>query len=190
MVLAMIPKIMPTLYKLLHTIWMIRYPASFWYNKGIKKGGILLWWHKKQILFNTYMESKAWFTNPRSLSSSISTTLSSWSSNFFFSSIGNFLSLNAKKPVQNRLYLSNLNGLFRQAFFGKNITFFFPPFLIFTTQTSSYFILNPYGWQFWKIWIGDKKSFSLTKSVLHAIFRWQICHRNCHFYMKKAAMIF
>ena len=25
------------------------------------------------------------------------------------------LSLNAKKPVQNRLYLSNLNGLFRQA---------------------------------------------------------------------------
>ena len=39
-------------------------------------------------------------------------------------------------------------------------------------ETSSYFILNPYGWQFWKIWIGDKKSFSLTKSVLHAIFRW------------------
>ena len=29
------------------------------------------------LLFNTYMESKAWFTNPRSLSSSISTTLSS-----------------------------------------------------------------------------------------------------------------
>lgn len=31
------------------------------------------------------------------------------------SSIGNFLSLNAKKPVQNRLFLSNLNRLFRQA---------------------------------------------------------------------------
>ena len=67
--------------------------------------------------------------------------------------------------------------------------FFFPSFLIFTTQTSSYSILNPYGWQFWKIWIGDKKSFSLTKSVFHATFRWQICHRKCCFCMKKAAMI-
>ena len=67
--------------------------------------------------------------------------------------------------------------------------FFFPSFLRFTTQTSSYFILNPYGWQFWKIWIGDKKSFSLTKSVLHDTFRWQICHRKCCFCMKKAAMI-
>ena len=61
--------------------------------------------------------------------------------------------------------------------------------LTFTTQTSSYFVLNPYGWQFQKIWIGDKKSFSLTKSVLHAVFRWQICHRKFLFFMKKAAMI-
>ena len=95
---------------------------------------------------------------------------------------------NGFHQVQRHLY-ALLWGTFRQAFWGKNIMFFFPSFLIFTTQTSSYFILNPYGWQFWKIWIGDKKSFSLTKSVLHAIFRWQICHRNCHFYMKKAAMI-
>ena len=67
--------------------------------------------------------------------------------------------------------------------------FYFPSFLTFTTQTLSYFVLNPYGWQFRKIWTADKKSFSLTKSVLHATFRWQICHRNCLFYMKKAAMI-
>ena len=62
-----------------------------------------------------HLKHSAWFTNPRSLSSSISTTLSSCFCNSFFSSIGNFLSLNAIKPVQNRLYFSNLNGLFRQA---------------------------------------------------------------------------
>ena len=50
-------------------------------------------------------------------SSSISTTFSSSSNNSVFSAIGNFLSLNVKKPVQNRLLLSNLNGLFRQALY-------------------------------------------------------------------------
>ena len=70
------------------------------------------------------------------------------------------------------------------------IVFYFPSFLTFTAQTSSYFVHNPYGWQFQKIWIDDKKSFSLTKSVLHDTFRWQICHRKCCFCMKKAAMTF
>ena len=94
------------------------------------------------------MESKAWFTNPRSLSSSISTTLSSWSSNSFFSSIGNFLSLNAKSPSRiDCFYLIWTDSSDRPDITGKNIVFCLTAFPNFTPQNSSYTVINLFGWQ-------------------------------------------
>lgn len=103
------------------------------------------------LLFNTYMESKAWFTNPRSLSSSISTTLSSWSSNSFFSSIGNFLSLNEKSPSRiDCIYLIWTDSSDRPDITDKNIVFCFTAFPNFTPLNSSYTVVNPSGWRLGK----------------------------------------
>ena len=103
------------------------------------------------------MESKAWFTNPRSLSSSISTTLSSWSSNSFFSSIGNFLSLNALAMLTQKslsridcIYLIWTDSSDRPDITDKNIVFCFTAFPNFTPQNSSYTVVNPSGWRLGK----------------------------------------
>ena len=89
--------------------------------------------------------------------------------------IGNFLSLNVKKSVQNRLLLSNLNGLFRQALYqARKLCYFYSdlhpksyPTLCLISPGDN--LKNKSWWQ--DFIFADKIHFSIT-------FRWQICHRN------------
>ena len=69
--------------------------------------------------------------------------------------------LTQKKPVQNRLLLSNLNGLLRQALYYRQE--YSVILLRFTPQNSSYIVIHPWRWQ-------SEKNILMTS--FH--FRWQI----------------
>ena len=142
-------------------VWLLYHRHKYEVLKGIYLSLIHIWrqdvcppYQQRQAYFSIYLfpiqQSPSWkaLHDTAPVSYTHLTTLSSWSSNSFFSSIGNFLSLNAKSPSRiDCFYLIWTDSSDRPDITGKNIVFYLTAFPNFTPQSSSYTVVNPSGWQ-------------------------------------------